>query len=324
MAQRHFIGLSVRHWARAVLATAAVLLSPGVLNPALADLHIKSVERIGEETPVSRGDTVSVRVSVFNDGSRTRNFAIAQVGGCEAGEVFNIGEDQFVKDGDTKEIEFPICVNQEGISGRFTPSARYATSIFLRDIEGGGAPLFGIFEDGTPSDNWANVSFPAARLRTLTVTLSNVVVHDDMDSVSVGDWHVFFNVANFAGSDAPRYGRRIDGPAFPASGGARNVSTGETVSIGLRVNVPAISETEQLVVAVSALDCDGDEPLAFSIERSTADCTDEEEFWEFTGAHDRAGPAIVRLSPAQWRRGGSFTSRPVPEFTANISVSVAP
>jgi hypothetical protein len=142
-------------------------------------------------------------------------------GGCAAGEFFNIGDDQFVKDGDTKEIEFPICINQEGISGRFTPGARFTTSIFLRDIEGAGAPLFGVFEDGTPSDNWTTVSFPAARLRTLTVTLSTVVVHDDMDSISVGDWHVFFNVANFAGDTAPRYGRRRRAFVFDFRGGPK-------------------------------------------------------------------------------------------------------
>ncbi len=275
MTRRRSTTLFRRQSTRPILFTVTLALAAGVAAPAVADLHIKSVERIGEDTPVSRGDTIRVRVGVFNDGARTQNFAIAQVGGCAAGEFFNISEDQFVKDGDTKEIEFPICINQEGISGRFTPSARYMTSIFLRDIEGGGAPLLGIFEDGSPSDNWANVSFPAARLRTITVTLTSVVVHDDMDNLSVGDWHVFFDVANFVGEAAPRYGRRIDGPSFPASGGARNVSTGETVSIGRTVSFPAISEREDLVVSVFALDCDGDEPFAFRLERfgGDLDCT---------------------------------------------------
>ena len=79
-----------------------------------------------------------MRISVDNDGRETEHFSLAQAGGCSSGEFLNIGDDQFVKDGDTKAIDFPICINQEGISGRFTPGARYATSIFLRDIRGEG------------------------------------------------------------------------------------------------------------------------------------------------------------------------------------------
>jgi hypothetical protein len=36
-----------------------------------------------------------------------------------------------------------------------------------------------------------------------------------MDNASPGDWHVTFDVANFSGAEAPRYGRRIGGPPFP-------------------------------------------------------------------------------------------------------------
>jgi hypothetical protein len=64
-----------------------------------------------------------VRISVDNDGRETEHFSLAQAGGCSSGEFLNIGDDQFVKDGDTKAIDFPICINQEGISGRFTPGA---------------------------------------------------------------------------------------------------------------------------------------------------------------------------------------------------------
>lgn len=177
-----------------LLATLIAVL--GVSAPALADLHIKSVERIGAEAPVSRGQTVDMRVSVVNDGTETVFFSIVQVGGCSTGEFFNIGDEEFVKGGDTKDITFPLCINQEGISGRFTPDARYSTSIFLCDERGGGVPLFGIISDSTPDDNWATVSFPAVRLRNITVTLDSVVVRDDMDNVSVGDWHVIFSVAN--------------------------------------------------------------------------------------------------------------------------------
>jgi hypothetical protein len=162
-----------------ILLTGTLVLSLGVVAPALADLHIKSVERVGGEAPVSRGDTVTVRVGVYNDGTETETFSIAQVGGCSSGEFLNLGDDQFVKGGDTKAIEILLCINQEGISGRFTPGARYTTAIFIRDIRGGGAPLLGIFEDGTPDDNWANVSFPAVRLRTITVTLDRLVAHDE-------------------------------------------------------------------------------------------------------------------------------------------------
>jgi hypothetical protein len=75
-----------------------------------------------------------------------------------------------------------------------------------------------------------------------------------------------------------------------------------------------------------AVDCDGDAPLAFRLERlgGSLTCFGEEEFWEFTGDPDIAGPSFVVLSPAQWVGGGSFVLRPVPEFTANISISVTP
>jgi hypothetical protein len=177
-----------------------------------------------------------MRISVDNDGRETEHFSLAQAGGCSSGEFLNIGDDQFVKDGDTKAIDFPICINQEGISGRFTPGARYATSIFLRDIRGGGAPLLGIFEGSTPADNWTNVSFPAARLRAITVTLDQLVVNDDMDNASPGDWHVRFDVANFSGAEAPHYGMRIGGPPFPNPTGTQNVSTHTTVPIGRSVS----------------------------------------------------------------------------------------
>jgi hypothetical protein len=201
------------------------------------------VERIGEDSPVSRGDTVRVRVSVVNDGDRTRDLAIAQVGGCAAGEFFNVGEDQFVKDGDTDRIS---DLHQSG--GNFGPlygSCTLQDFDLLRDISGGGAPLLGIVEDSTPSDNWANVSFPAARLRTLTVTLDSVIVHDDMDNFSPGDWNVSFEARNFASDQAPRYGRIVFGPSFPNEEHARNVSTGETVSIGRSASVASISETRR-------------------------------------------------------------------------------
>jgi hypothetical protein len=197
----------------------------------------------------------------------------------------------------------------------------------LRDISGGGAPLLGIFEDGTPDDNWANVSFPTVRLRNITVTLDRLVAHDDMDNVSPGDWHVIFNVVNFSGAEAPRYGRRVDGPPFPNPEDTQNVSTGETVSIGRSVSFPSISQSETLVVEVRVIDCDHDLPLASEVSRfgGRLDCNGEEEayIW-FAGDHDFAGPAVIQLAPAAWLRGGSFVSRPVPEFTATITISVAP
>lgn len=229
----------------------------------------------------------------------------------------NIGDDQFVKDGDTKAIDFPICINQEGISDRFMPGARYATSIFLRDIRGGGAPLLGIFEGSTPADNWTNVSFPAARLRAITVTLDQLVVNDDMDNASPGDWHVTFDVANFSGAEAPRYGRRIGGPPFPNPTGTQNVSTHTTVPIGRSVSFPSISQSETLVVEVRVADCDQDAPLGGKSRfGGSLDCNDQEEFWELSGNHDLfAGPVVTRRQ---------FRIAPRREFTANISVVVAP
>lgn len=308
-----------------LLATLIAVL--GVSAPAFADLHIKSVERAGtDEAPVTRGETVNLQVSVYNDGAETAFFSIVQVGGCSAGEFFNIGDEVFVKDGDTKTIEFPLCINQEAISGRFTAEARFSTSIFLRDVRGGGVPLFGIIRDSTPDDNWATVSFPAVRLRNVTVTLDLVVVRDTMDSVSVGDWHVIFSVANFAGAaPGPRYGRRIFGPPFPNETDAQNVSTDETVTIGRSVRFASIAESEDLVVEVFAIDCDGDTPLLMTVTRfgGALDCYGEEEFWELSGDHDVAGPSVIQLRPAGWLRGSSFgPARPLVEFTPTISIVV--
>ena len=302
------------------LLAIVVLFVVGMTAPAFADLHIKSVVRGDGEAPVSRGQTVDLRVSVVNDGREDEFFRITQVGGCATGQFFNIGDEVFVKAGDTKEIAFPLCINQEAISGRLTPAARFSTLIFLGNTLDGRVPFSGVV------DNRRNVDFPAVRLRSVTVRLDRLVVRDDMDNVSPGDWHVVFGVANFAGAPpGPRYGREIPGPPFPDATGTRNIDSGTTVGIRRSVSV-LIAQSEPLVVNVFAIDCDGDVGLNTYIQRfgGQLTCGGQEEIFETSGDHDVAGPAVVQLSPAQWLPGGSFTSRPLLEFTATVSIMVAP
>jgi hypothetical protein len=302
------------------LLAIVVLFVAGTAAPAFADLHIKSVERGDGEAPVSRGQTVDLRVTVVNSGRVDEFLRITQVGGCAAGQFFNIGDEEFVKGGDEKEIAFPLCINQEAITGRLTPAARFSTLIFLGNTLDGRVPFSGV------SDNRRDVEFPAVRLRNVTVRLDRLVVRDDMDNVSPGDWHVVFDVANFAGAPpGPRYGRQTSGPPFPDATGTRDVDSDTTVGIRRSVSV-FIAQSEPLVVNVFAIDCDGDLGFTTYIQRlgGQLSCNNQEEIFETSGDHDLAGPAVVQLSPAQWLRGGSFTSRPVLEFTATISVMVAP
>jgi hypothetical protein len=163
------------------LLAIVVLFVAGTAAPAFADLHIKSVERGDGEAPVSRGQTVDLRVTVVNSGRVDEFFRITQVGGCAAGQFFNIGDEEFVKGGDEKEIVFPLCINQEAITGRLTPAARFSTLIFLGNTLDGRVPFSGV------SDNRRDVEFPAVRLRNVTVRLDRLVVRDDMDNVSPGD-----------------------------------------------------------------------------------------------------------------------------------------
>jgi hypothetical protein len=92
------------------------------------------------------------------------------------------------------------------------------------------------------------------------------------------------------------------------------VSTHTTVPIGRSVSFPSISQSETLVVEVRVADCDQDAPLGREVTRfgGSLDCNDQEEFWEFSGNHDLAGPVVIQLSPALWLRGGSFVSRTGP------------
>lgn len=192
-----------------------------------------------------------------------------------------------------------------------------ATSIFLRDIRGGGAPLLGIFEGSTPADNWTNVSFPAARLRAITVTLDQLVVNDDMDNASPGDWHVTFDVANFSGAEAPRYGRRIGGPPFPNPTGLKTCRP-IRVPIGRSVSFPSISQSETLVVEVRVADCDQDAPLggkSLALEAASTATTRRNSGSYPATMTSFAGPVVTRRQ---------FRIAPRPEFTANISVVVAP
>lgn len=167
-----------------------------------------------------------------------------------------------------------------------------------------------------PPAGMAPAPMPSVEHKDVTITLDRVVVHDDCDEVSPGDW--FIGIAALNPGD-PRNIRRA---RFPSSGSARNVHTGETVPVGASITLPQVAVTNDIRVVIEAIDCDRDSPLEavllfpFSLytelDRRGGDftgllqgsrheglCHGEEEFHEVSGRDDTVGRADRIITPAE-------------------------
>lgn len=166
--------------------------------------------------------------------------------------------------------------------------------------------------------NPASQPLPAA-LRDVTFTLDRVVVHDDCDEISPGDWFI-----GIAAVD-PGNPSNIQRARFPSGRNARNVSTGETLSIGTSITLSAVPVTNSIRFLIEAMDCDANGQLSwvllfpFSLF-STLDrdglsptglgstlCHSEEEFWEISGNDDYVGNADRIVTPDEWQSSRTFT-----------------
>ncbi len=160
---------------------------------------------------------------------------------------------------------------------------------------------------------------PPAALRDVTFTLDRVVVHDDCDDISPGDWFIGIAAVN------PGNPSHIQRARFPSSGNARNVSTGETLSIGTSITLSSVPVTNSIRFVIEAMDCDANGQLSWALLFpfslfSTVDrdglsptglgstlCHNEEEFWEISGNDDYVGNADRLVTPEEWQSGRTFT-----------------
>ena len=171
-----------------------------------------------------------------------------------------------------------------------------------------------------PPPNMAPASPPAAVAnRDVTFRLDRVVVHDDCDEVSPGDWFIGIAALNPGDPD------HIQRARFPSGGSAHNVDTGEIIFTNLAITLPGVAVTSDIRLVVEAVDCDRDSPLEaalffpFSLISEldrrgamytgiwgTGLCHGEEEFHEVSGNDDFVGWADRIFTPAEWQSGGTF------------------
>jgi hypothetical protein len=198
---------------------------------------------------------------------------------------------------------------------------------------------------------------PPVERRDVVVRLDQVVVHDDCDSITAGDWFIGLQAV-----DAGRPGE-VQAVTFPNEERAIDVDTGETLLIGREVTLSQVPVTNDIGVTVGAIDCDSDSLFAviglfpfyltawvvsgesYFDSRSPGialNCRWEEEVTEVSGHEDYVGFLARIVTPAQWQagstfvdpvsgrgldceRGGSGVSPPggfagLPTYTATISV----
>lgn len=148
---------------------------------------------------------------------------------------------------------------------------------------------------------------------TVTIRLDELVVKDDCDDWSPGDWFVILHASNVA----PTAGTTVSGAAiFPSREAAANLSTGDVVRPGTILELEGVPFGDALRITVAAFDCDSEVPrLALPLPFLDASlellgCDDEEEIFEAPGAHDMVGNATARLGPDQWLDGTTVTISP--------------
>ncbi len=149
----------------------------------------------------------------------------------------------------------------------------------------------------------------------MAATLYHLFVIDDCDNVSEGEWFVHFTLAEVhEGAEVQRTDRYWPGKDKP-----RDVDTRSHVALDQTLRLTGVRPTSQLLLTVSAVDCDADTPFAWPLTVPAASlsqgltptttgpayafvvkCTGEEIF-EASGGHDKAGAYVYLLPPRQWQ-----------------------
>lgn len=148
------------------------------------------------------------------------------------------------------------------------------------------------------------VTPPASTSYTAMVNVLRVYAFDDCDSVSAGDWILFFDVEGTR-PDGSRVTNRSDWPHGEIS---HDVDTATTVTVGEGLQLGPLSPTSSITFNMTGVDCDSDTWLPTSYVETfggSRECGGE-EFPEVSGANDRLGSARLTLTPEQWQRGGDF------------------
>ena len=139
------------------------------------------------------------------------------------------------------------------------------------------------------------------------VTFEEFRVGGTCDNVSPGDW-----MLRFVASERRR-GALVQRQVVNVPGsGSRNVRSGERVLVDQTVTVPNVAADSDLVLAVSAVDCDSDAvwraaattllgvPGVAELFRDWSPSCSGEEVFEASFGNDFVGTASVQIEPRQW------------------------
>ena len=171
------------------------------------------------------------------------------------------------------------------------------------------------------------VPIASAFERDASISLRSIMVIDDCDNVSQGDWIIAFSGVQMRDPEA------ISFSVFPSINRSVHVSSGHETRINRSISLERVPVGEEIQLAVTAVDCDTDGQslpgyflipgFPISVEGTPEldrrpippwglpDCDGEEEVLELSGNDDNAGSAALRLVPNQWARGGQFQMIPI-------------
>lgn len=323
MRARVLVPLLVLHAAAASGAAGQVPVPPRLPTPTIEapELQILEVRRSRETDEAIRlNDVVPVEVVVRNTGNRR---AIVRAGtpndrSGRGGGLMRYGPARTVGPGETVSLPLELVATGNRFRGD-----RFETDVFLFNAAAPNDPPLGrIFSDRNREDNEFRVSLAFDRPRTYDVVglLDYLTVFSNCDTASEGDWYVHFGLAEMRGDVLVQKAETY----WPDRNQPSNVSNREVVRVDRLVRLTSVRADSEILLSVSAVDCDADSPLAWPISEPVAiarhgpekgalstglfgaywefaaGCTGE-EIWEASGGHDKAGSYFYRVPPDRWQ-----------------------
>jgi len=287
----------------------------------LPELEIVEVRRFGDREDVIRiNQIVPVEVVVRNTGNGS---AVVRAGTPDdragrSGTLIRYGPVRTIGPGQT--VSLPLELEATG--NRFRGD-RFETDVFLFQPPAAEDPPYGrLFADGNDVDNQYKTSFAFDRPRIFDVlgTLDGMFIYDKCDTASDGDWFVHFGLAEMRGDVIVQ---KVE-TYWPAQNSPTNLVNRENVEIDRLLRLTGVGQDSEILLSVSAVDCDADSPLAWPLTEPAAALTDGiappsiktglgqavwefgvgctgEEIWEASGGHDKAGAFFYRVPPARWQ-----------------------
>lgn len=308
----------------------------------MPELEIVEVRRFGDVTDAIRlNEMVPVEVVVRNTGRRS---AVVRAGtpNDRAGRgqpLIRYGPVRTIGPGAT--VNLPLQLEATG--NRFRGD-RFETTVFLfHPASPSDPPLGRLFTDGNKANNEFRTSFAFERPRTYDVvaTLYRLLVYDDCDNASSGDWNVHFAMAELRGDVVAQKTETY----WPGRDEARDVDSRTTVAIDKDLRLSGVSPASRLLLTVTATDCDADSPFSWPVTVAAANLTEKpmpvstgpvaayfqaaggcsgEEIWEISGHHDRAGSYSFLLEPAAWQAASTADRRHTGYEHHNCNESASP